>query len=394
MNEQTERLLVVDDEPAVCRVTAQRLERQGYNVTMATDATGALDLLAQKGFALALVDMRMPEKDGLWLLKQVWRYHPGVCVIMLTAVADVHTAVDCLRQGATDYLLKPVPGDVLTLTVERALRERRMKLELERYQKHLEEKVEEQARRIRQLYLGSVRSLAISLEAKDHYTRGHSERVAEFAVRLAQHLGLSKADTGLVDLAGLLHDIGKIGVREEVLNKPGRLTSEEFEHVKQHAALGAQILEPIAEDPRLVKAVLHHHENWDGTGYPHGLAGEAIPLLAQILKVTDVYEALTSNRPYRPARSPEEAHRIMEEEIGTVLPPEVTTAFFALLAEPSAAAAPLSAAADSEAASSAVANTSPTSSVRKDVSPQRKVSAPARAQTPAQSETRKTDAQP
>ena len=347
MSEHTERILVVDDEPAVRDVTAQWLRRRGYNVTAAADASTALDLLAKQNLALALLDIRMPGKDGLWLLKQIWRYHPDVCVIMLTAVADVHTAVDCLRQGATDYLLKPVPGDVLTLTVERALRERRMKLELERYQKHLEEKVEEQARRIRQLYLGSVRSLAISLEAKDSYTRGHSERVAGFAARLAERLGLAKADVDLVQLAGLLHDIGKIGVREEVLNKPGRLTPEEFDHVKQHPALGAQILEPIAEDPRLITAVLHHHENWNGTGYPHGLAQEAIPLLAQILKVTDVYEALTSNRPYRPARSPAEAHRIMEEEMGTGLPPQVTTAFFALLEEPSPdAAAPAAVKAD------------------------------------------------
>jgi putative nucleotidyltransferase with HDIG domain len=336
---QTEHILVVDDEPTVCAVNAQRLQQRGYRVTMAADASTALDSLAKGSFALALVDIRMPGKDGLWLLKQIWRYHPEVCVIMLTAVADVHTAVDCLHQGATDYLLKPVAGDVLALTVERALRERRMKLELERYQTHLEEKVQEQARRIRQLYLGSVRSLAISLEAKDPYTRGHSERVAGFAARLAERLSLGKAEVDLVELAGLLHDIGKIGVREEVLNKPGRLTPEEFEHVKQHPALGAQILEPIAEDPQLIKAVLHHHENWNGTGYPHGLAGDAIPLFAQILKVTDVYEALTSNRPYRPARSPEEAHRIMEEEMGTGLPPLVTATFFALLEEPSAAAA-------------------------------------------------------
>jgi len=334
MNEETERILVVDDEPAVGAVTAERLRRRGYNVTTATDAAAALDLLSKEGFTLALVDVRMPEKDGRWLLKEIHSQHPDIGVIMLTAVADVETAVDSLRQGATDYLLKPVPGDVLTLTVERALRERRMKLELELYRKHLEEKVQEQARRIRQLYLGSVRSLAISLEAKDPYTRGHSERVAGFAASLAERLSLPKAVVDLVELAGLLHDIGKIGVREEVLNKPGRLTPEEFEHVKQHPALGAQILEPIAEDPQLIKAVLHHHENWDGTGYPHGLAGDAIPLFAQILKVTDVYEALTSTRPYRPARSPEEAHRIMEEEMAPELPPEVTTAFFALLTEP------------------------------------------------------------
>jgi len=328
---EAERILVVDDEPAVREVTALLLRKRGYPTDTVSQAEAALDLLNRNPYALVLVDIRMPGKDGLWLLERIVAEHPNLSVIMVSAVADVQTAVDCLRRGATDYLLKPVSADVLTLTVERALRERRMKLELERYREELEETVAEQARRIRRLYIGSVHSLAISLEAKDPYTRGHSERVARLAYRLATALSLPETDARLVELASRLHDIGKIGVRESVLNKPGPLTPEEFEHVKQHPSLGAQILEPIAEDPRLIEAVLHHHEKWDGTGYPHGLQGDEIPLLAQILKVADVYEALTSNRPYRPARSPKEASRIMREEIGTGLPPEITQVFLGLL---------------------------------------------------------------
>jgi putative nucleotidyltransferase with HDIG domain len=177
-----------------------------------------------------------------------------------------------------------------------------------------------------------VQSLAISLEAKDSYTQGHSEAVAELAVQLGRRLGLPASDLEVLELAGRLHDIGKIGVRESVLNKPGPLTPEEFEHVKEHAALGARILGPIAENGRLSSAVRHHHENWDGTGYPDGLKEADIPLFAQILRVCDIYEALTSDRPYRPARSRQEARDIMEEETGRTMAPDIGTVFFSLLA--------------------------------------------------------------
>ncbi len=333
MNEQRERILVVEDDTAVREIVALSLRERGYEVETATSASAALDVLGRSDFALALVDIHMPGgKDGVWLLEKVRAGHPDTSVVMVTAVADVGTAVDCLRRGATDYLLKPVPADVLDLTVKRALRERSMKLELERYRNHLEEKVEEQAGRIRQLYMGSVESLAMSLEAKDAYTRGHSERVAFFAAHLAQHLGLPKEDVEDVGLAGRLHDIGKIGVRESVLNKPGKLTDDEFDHVKQHPSLGAKILEPIVENGRITEAVRHHHENWDGTGYPDGLARDHIPLFAQVLRVCDIYEALTSDRSYRAAHPRTEARAIMGEETGRTMCPDMASAFLTLLA--------------------------------------------------------------
>ncbi len=332
MNEQRERILVVEDNSAVREIVALSLRERGYQVEAAADAAAALDVLGRSDFALALVDIHMPGgEDGVWLLEKVRFSHPDTSVVMVTAVADVGTAVDCLRRGATDYLLKPVPADVLDLTVKRALRERSMKLELEQYREHLEEKVEEQAGRIRRLYMGSVESLAISLEAKDAYTRGHSERVALFATQLAQHLGLPKEDEESVGLAGRLHDIGKIGVRESVLNKPGKLTDDEFDHIKEHPSLGAKILEPIVENGRITEAVRHHHENWDGTGYPGGLAADDIPLFGRILRACDIYEALTSDRSYRAARSHTEARAVMEEEIGRTMCPDMVSAFLMLL---------------------------------------------------------------
>jgi putative nucleotidyltransferase with HDIG domain len=225
--------------------------------------------------------------------------------------------------------------------VERALEKRQMRLELERYRERLERTVEEQTRHARQLYIGTIQALALSLEAKDPYTRGHSERVAALAYELARRLGLMEADLKLVELAGRLHDIGKIGVQESILRKPGPLTPEEFEEVKQHPSLGAQILKPIAPDSRLSEAVLHHHENWNGTGYPQKLAGDDIPLLARILRVCDIYEALTSHRSYRAARTKEEATAIMEEESGATLDPNITRVFFSLLLDGSVEAASL-----------------------------------------------------
>jgi putative nucleotidyltransferase with HDIG domain len=331
VNDQKARVLVVDDEAAVREVTARILRKQDYEVETAADAAAALELLARQGFALALVDIRMPGDSGLELLDEVQRSFPAVAVVMTTAVSDVHTAVDCLRRGASDYLVKPVATEVLEIMVERALQKRQMRLELEGYREHLEKTVEEQTRRVRHLYLGTIQALALSLEAKDPYTRGHSERVATLAREVARRLGLGEGDLRLVEVAGRLHDIGKIGIEEALLHKPGPLTAKEFEEVKQHPSLGAHILKPIAADNRLSEAVLHHHENWDGSGYPLHLVGADIPLLARILRVCDLYEALASNRSYRSARTKEEARAMVEEESGRALDPGIAKVFFSLL---------------------------------------------------------------
>jgi putative nucleotidyltransferase with HDIG domain len=204
---------------------------------------------------------------------------------------------------------------------------------LERSREDLERTVEEQTRHVGQLYLGTIQALALSLEAKDPYTRGHSERVAALACEVARRLGLTGADLRLVEVAGRLHDIGKIGVQESILRKPEALTPDEAIEVRQHPCLGAEILKPIAADSRLGEAVLHHHENWDGTGYPLELAGEEIPLLARILRVCDLYEALTSHRSYRSARTRQEARAMMEEESGRALDPGIARVFFSLLVD-------------------------------------------------------------
>ena len=232
-----------------------------------------------------------------------------------------------MKQGAYDYLTKPFNLDEVVLSVDRALEKRRLELENRDYQQHLEQKVEAQARKIRASFLSAITALAYALEAKDKYTSGHSQRVAEISVAIAKEMGLSQHSTERIRQAGLIHDIGKIGVREAALNKPGRLTDEEFQHVKEHCEMGEHILAPIVEDEEILKVVRHHHEHYDGTGYPNRLSAEQIPLGARILAVADTYDAMTSERPYRGAMSDEAACAEIESGKRAQFDPEVADAF-------------------------------------------------------------------
>jgi len=213
------------------------------------------------------------------------------------------------------------------LSVERALAQKRLEQENRDYQQHLEQKVAEQAQKIRIAFLNSITALVYALEAKDKYTSGHSQRVAEISVAIAAELGLSKPEIEQMRLAGLIHDIGKIGVREAVLNKPGKINDKEFRHILSHSSIGEHILTPIVEDEVILKAVRHHHERYDGNGYPDGLAGEKIPLAARILAVADTYDAIISGRPYRAAQSIKAACDEIEDNRGSQFDPKVVDAF-------------------------------------------------------------------
>ena len=269
----------------------------------------------------------MPGKSGVELLPEIKANYPDTAVIMATATTDTSIAIQCMKQGAYDYLTKPFNLDEVVLSVDRALEKRRLKLKNRDYQQHLEQKVETQARKIRASFLGAITALAYALEAKDTYTSGHSQRVAEISVAIAKELGLPQHSVERIRQAGLIHDIGKIGVRESVLNKPDRLTDEEFQHVKYHCEMGEHILTPIVEDEEILKMVRHHHEHYNGTGYPDGLKYEHIPLGARILAVADTYDAMTSKRPYREAMSDETACAEIERGKHTQFDPEVADAF-------------------------------------------------------------------
>jgi putative nucleotidyltransferase with HDIG domain len=327
MTEKQKTILIVDDEEVIRRLLHQKLSGEGYHCEEAGSAEQALDRLRSNTVELVILDIKMPGKSGIELLPEIRASYTDTAVIMATAITDTSTAIQCMKDGAYDYLTKPFNLDEVILSVVRALEKRRLELENRDYRQHLEQKVEEQAQKIRASFLSAITALAYALEAKDIYTSGHSQRVVEVSVAIAEELGMPQDSIDKIRLAGLVHDIGKIGVKESVLNKPGKLTDEEYQHIKSHCDIGERILTPIVEDEEILKVVRHHHERYDGRGYPDGLSGEQIPLGARILAVADTYDALTSERPYREAMSAETAFAEIERGKGAQFDPIVAGAF-------------------------------------------------------------------
>lgn len=327
MAEKQGKILIVDDEEVIRMLLKRRLSSEGYQCQEASSADQAIDKLSSDTAELVILDIKMPSKSGVELLPEIKASYPDTAVIMATAVTNTSTAIQCMKQGAYDYVIKPFDIDEIILSVERALETRRLGIEIRNYQQYLEQRVAEQTNRIRASSLKAITSLAYALEAKDKYTSGHSQRVAHISVVIARELGLPHDDIERIRLAGLVHDIGKIGVKEVVLNKPGYLTEEEFQHIKYHPAMGEHILSPIVDDEKILMIVRYHHERYDGRGYPDGLSGEQIPLGARIMVVADSYDAMTSERPYRYAMSSKKAYAEIERGRGTQYSPEVVDAF-------------------------------------------------------------------
>ena len=303
ITEESRRCLIVDDEPGLRRLLVRLMEGDGFICTEASTATDALAALDRAPTMLVLTDLRMSPMDGIELLRTIRSRHPDTAVVMITAVADVDVAVSCLAMGALDYLTKPFHLEEVRARVNQALEKRRLLIENRGYQDRLEERVAAQARRLEELFLASVQSLADALEVKDRYTRGHSIRVSRYSTTIASILDLDADTVRQIGLGGHVHDIGKIGVREAVLNKAGPLTEEEYLHIMTHPVVGWRILSPLLSDaPMALSIVRSHHERFDGRGIPDGLAGEHIPLEARIAAVADAFDAMTSGRPYRGAR--------------------------------------------------------------------------------------------
>ena len=328
--------LIVDDEPSVRRSLVRMLQAQGFTCFEAGSGTEALDVLERIGEApLVISDMRMPELDGIGLLETIRQQYPDTSVIMLTGMSETTTAVDCLHMGAADFLLKPISVAELQARVSRVLEKRALVLQNRFYQQHLERQVHEQAQRIQELFLQGVQMLARALEAKDAYTSGHSIRVSQYAVGTAQRLGFDGVSLDGIRLGGELHDIGKIGMREAVLHKPGTLTDEEFRQITEHPALGERMLQPLAqESPDVLRIVRSHHERLDGRGFPDGLRGEKIPIEARIVAVADAFDAMTTERPDRDARQPVDAVEDLRRVAGTQLDPAAVEAFVDAFPDP------------------------------------------------------------
>ncbi|MEP6732673.1 MAG: HD domain-containing phosphohydrolase [bacterium] len=324
------RILVVDDEETVREALSRFLRGRGFDTVCEESGAAALARLSHEHFDIMLCDVRMPNMSGLDVLPHAFRLDGDLAVLMLTAVNDAPTATDALTHGAMDYLVKPIELEELERAVERAAHRRSLEIERRNVEWVIREEValrtdelEQEKRALRALTVSIAQTLINAMEAKDVYLRGHSQRVAEMAASIAEALGLDADTVENVRLAGRLHDVGKIGVREEVLNKPGALTPEEFKHVQDHVRIGMEILAPLTHMPVALEFVHEHHEHYDGSGYPRGLVGEQITIGGRILAACDAFDAITSKRAFREAMEARATIEYLESYVGRLLDPEV-----------------------------------------------------------------------
>src|SRR5258707_1115474 len=320
------QILVVDDEDAIRNALKNFLTQQEFEVYAAGSGEEALQQLQRHRIALMLCDIRMPGTSGVDLVPDALEIEPELAILMLTAVNDATSAALCMQRGAMDYLTKPIELADLGRAVQRALKRREMLLENRQLNQWLKEEVttrtaevQRERMKLERLSIATLEALVNALEAKDAYMRGHSARVADLSATVAHELGISEEDVEHVRVAGRLHDLGKIGTRESVLNKQGALTPDEFEHVKQHVIIGSQILAPLTHLGDIIPAVRHHHERGDGTGYPDGLRGEEIPMGARIIGAAEGFAALSTSRAYQEKMSPEKAVERAADLSGTAL---------------------------------------------------------------------------
>ena len=326
----TARLLVVDDEGTIRMVLAKFLRTRGFECATAESGEAAFETLAGSHFDLMLCDVRMPGMSGVELVPKALETDPDLGIVMLSAVNDAPTATEAMGQGVLDYLTKPIELEHLFEAVTRALHKRTLLKEQRRVERTIREEVaertselEQEKTHLRELTVSVVDMLVNAMEAKDVFQRGHSARVAEIAASVAEYMGLPPDVVEDVRIAGRLHDIGNIGIREDVLNKPGSLDPEEFDHIKEHVRLGVEILTPLKYIERAVVFLGDHHEHWDGCGYPHARSGEQISIGGRILAAAEAFDALNSNRAYRQSMSPEDAAEQLRLSVGSSLDPRV-----------------------------------------------------------------------
>jgi putative two-component system response regulator len=325
------RVLVVDDEPNIRMVLLRALSHGEYEIYEAPSAESAIELYHRHGADVILSDLQMPGMSGIDLLRHAKKIDDAVGFVILTGAGTMQDTIEALRLQADEYLLKPFNLDEVSLAVGRALRHRRLVLENRYYQTQLESRVAEQSEQLENLFIEALLSLANAIEARDGYTRGHVERVTTYAVATGVQMRLPPDRLRVLWVGALLHDVGKIGVPDQILKKPGKLTSEEYEVIKRHPSIGAAIMERSSFLRPALVGVLHHQERWDGSGYPLGLRGEDISLEGRILSVADTYDAIVTTRPYRGLKSPGEAVEELRRHAGIQFDSNVVEAFVAAM---------------------------------------------------------------
>ncbi|MCX6555226.1 MAG: response regulator [Candidatus Aminicenantes bacterium] len=327
------RILIVDDEPNISHLLSRLIAAKGYGCQVCDSGAEALAAITGGDFALVISDINMPGMSGIELLSAIKKSRPDIAVIMLTAVNDQATAIRSLELGAFGYIVKPFEANEIFINISNALHRRELELNRDRYEERLEREVWARTAEIRATQEQIIVRLVAASGCRDEETGEHIRRMGEYAAVLARASGWNEAEAEVIRLAAPMHDVGKMGVPDAILRKPGKLSRDEFEQMKEHTRIGARILEGsgIALLELAKEIALHHHEKWDGSGYPGGLSGEAIPLSARIVAVCDVYDALVNDRVYRPALPEVQALTIMKEGRGTHFDPRLFDLFLELL---------------------------------------------------------------
>ena len=327
------RILIVDDEVEITEILADLLS-EDYECLKAGSAEQALVLLPQNQFQLVISDITMPGMTGLEMIPHVQQLSPETVVVMISGMQTVESAIGALRLGAFDYLMKPFDLRQVEAVVKRALEHHDLVAAKQRYENQLEELVEQRTaeldRALNSLegaYRSTLKALTAALETRDSETHGHSERVVSYSLRLGREYGLNSEQMKALEFGSLLHDIGKIGVPDSILRKPAKLTEEEWVRMREHPLHGQQILRGIQFLQGAARVVAQHHEKWDGTGYPLGLRGDDIDICARIFAVADAFDAITSDRVYRRAKSYEAAAQELDDWAGRQFDAKVVEAF-------------------------------------------------------------------
>jgi response regulator RpfG family c-di-GMP phosphodiesterase len=302
-----------------------------YDCQVASSAEQALELLENHPTPIVVTDLRMPGRGGVWLVREIQRRWPEVSIIVITGGQDADAVSDCLSAGAHHYFLKPIKLEEFRHALAATLRSYQLHQHQLLNRRHLERTVQKRTRQLRQTFLSAIDSLVRTLEARDPYTSGHSLRVRGFALRLAQELGLGQRERKQINLAAKLHDIGKVGLPESILNKQGPLTSQEMDAVREHPVIGERILTPIIRSRTVLTAIRGHHERFDGQGYPDQLSAEQIPLHARIIAIADCFDAMTSSRAYRDAMPHDQAVELIRQGAGTQFDPRLVPVFLRLI---------------------------------------------------------------
>ncbi len=329
-----DRILVIDDDIMNLKM-AEHILKKYYEVILVSSGQEALELLKRDVPDLILLDLHMPELNGLEVMEQLRAMEKvsEIPVVFLTADSERENENKIFKAGAMDYIQKPFLAEVVLRRIGRLLELFHLQQSLQQEVEKKTQELKESSMRIQRLSEQVMLSLASAIDAKDTYTRGHSVRVAEYSRELARRMGKTEREIGDIYYVGLLHDIGKIGISNKIINKPGRLTEEEYAVIQSHPAIGAEILGNISELPGISIGAHWHHEHYDGTGYPDGLAGDQIPETARIIGVADAYDAMSSRRSYRDVLSQQIIRSEIEKGKGTQFDPEIAECMIAMIDE-------------------------------------------------------------